>query len=125
MLILRVGTIPLRANEALMLHHARMSAEHCATGREALEFLRLYDYDLMLIDLELSDMPGHEAIRLARAAGLSTPSIVLAETATPAIRAKVLDSGADDFVMMPCDPDEQRFDVVRHIRKLRREFLFG
>ena len=70
MLVLRVGQNSIcGGNDAQLFRKHRMSSEHCETGRESLEFLRLYDYDLVLMDLDLPDMQGHEAIRLARAAG--------------------------------------------------------
>lgn len=107
MLILRVGQASIcGGNDTLLLRKHGISSEHTETGRDSLEFLRLYDYDLVLMDLDLPDMPGHEAIRLVRAAGLSTPCIVLAHAATPQIKVKTLDQGADDFVMTPCHSEE-------------------
>jgi two-component system cell cycle response regulator CtrA len=117
MLVLRVGRNSIcGGDDAQLFHTHRINSEHCETGREALEFLRLYDYDLLLMDLELPDMLGHEAIRLARTAGLSTPSIVLAETASPLIKVKTLDQGADDFVTTPCHPEE----LVARVRAVVR-----
>ena len=76
MLILRVGRISISGgNDTQLLRKHGISIEHTESGRDSLEFLRLYDYDLVLMDLELPDMPGHEAIRLARAAGLATPTL--------------------------------------------------
>jgi two-component system, cell cycle response regulator CtrA len=107
MLILRVGRLAISGtNDAQLLRKSGISSEHCETGRDSLEFLRLYDYDLVLMDLDLPDMPGHEAIRLARAAGLSTPAIVLTESTAPVGRVKALDQGADDVVTVPCHSDE-------------------
>src|ERR1700689_715440 len=105
MLILRVGGRSIcGGNDAQLLRKHGISIEHCESGRDSLEFLRLYDYDLVLMDLDLPDMSGHEAIRLARSAGFATPSIVLAETASPLTKVKALDQGADDFITTPCHP---------------------
>ena len=107
MLVLRVGRLSIcGGNDAQFLRKHGISVEHTETGRDALEFLRLYDYDLVLIDLDLPDMQGYETIRLARTAGLATPSIVLAEITSPQVKVKALDQGADDFVTVPCHPDE-------------------
>jgi two-component system cell cycle response regulator CtrA len=107
MLILRVGPLPVDTDKAARSWALRgFALEHCETGRESLEYLRLYDYDLVLMDLDLPDMPAQEAVRLARKAGFATPSIILAERASPAVRAEALDGGADDFVLMPCDQAE-------------------
>src|SRR5271156_3396346 len=92
MLILRVGRLSIcGGNDAQLLRKHGISSEHCESGRDSLEFLRLYDYDLVLMDQDLPDMPGHEAIRLARASGLATPSIILAEAAAPQVKVKALD----------------------------------
>jgi two-component system cell cycle response regulator CtrA len=107
MLVLRVGQNSIcGGNDAQLFRRHGISSEHCETGRETLEFLRLYDYDLVLMDLDLPDMQGHEAIRLARAAGFAIPSIILAESAAPLIKIKALDQGADDFITTPCHPEE-------------------
>jgi len=107
MLVLRAGHIPIaNAGDAEFLRKHGIASEHADTGREALEFLRLYEYDLLLVDLDLPDIPGHEVIRLARAAGVATPTIVLATGASPQVRVRALDQGADDFVLAPCDPGE-------------------
>jgi two-component system cell cycle response regulator CtrA len=118
MLILRVGRLSIcGGNDAQLLRKHGISVEHTESGRDSLEFLRLYDYDLVLMDLDLPDMPGHEAIRLARAAGLATPSIVLAETASPQVKVKALDQGADDFVTTPCHPEELLARVRAVVRR--------
>ena len=118
MLILRVGRLSIcGGNDAQLLRKHGISSEHTESGRDSLEFLRLYDYDLVLMDLDLPDMPGHEAIRLARAAGLSTPSIILAEAAAPQVKVKALDQGADDFVTTPCHPEELLARVRAVVRR--------
>jgi two-component system cell cycle response regulator CtrA len=108
MMVLRVGQgSPTGKDNVQSLATDGIRCEHCESGREALERLRLFDYDLVLIDLELPDMPGHETIRLARTNGRATPCIVLAAAAAGVrMKVKALDHGADDFVTTPCDPGE-------------------
>jgi two-component system cell cycle response regulator CtrA len=118
MLILQVGQTSISgANDTQLLRKHGISSEHCDTGRESLDFLRLYEYDLVLIDLNLPDMAGHEVIRLARAAGLATPCIILAENTSAQIRIKALDQGADDVVTMPCHPEELLARVRAVVRR--------
>ena len=122
MLMLRTGKISIGNGDGTRLARDHdISSEHCESGREMLARLALYDYDILLIDLDLPDMPGHEAIRLARAAGHSTPCIVLASTdsATWRIKVKALDQGADDIVVMPCDPTELSARVSAVVRRGR------
>jgi two-component system cell cycle response regulator CtrA len=118
MLVLRVGRATLcRGDHDLAALKARgISCEYAASGREGLEFLRLYDYDLLLVDLHLEDLPGHELVRIARAAGHMVPAVALADAATAQAKARILDQGADDFVTTPCDPDE----LVARIRAVVR-----
>jgi two-component system cell cycle response regulator CtrA len=117
MLILQVGKTSISgANDTQLLRKHGISGEHCDTGRESLDFLRLYDYDLVLIDLALPDMAGHEVIRLVRAAGIATPCIILAENTSAHTRIKALDQGADDVVTMPCHPEE----VLARVRAVVR-----
>jgi two-component system, cell cycle response regulator CtrA len=107
MLILRVGPITYRGNtDTKHLRDCGISSEYVETGHEALELMRLFDYDLILIDLHLADMLGNDMIRMAHAAGSSTPTIILAGRTTVEVMAKALNDGADDFIRLPADPNE-------------------
>jgi two-component system, cell cycle response regulator CtrA len=107
MLVLRVGNSPFMvgsAQEALERHG--ISSECAISGRAALEFIRLYNYDLVLMDLQQSDVPAHEVVRMMRAASLKIPVMVVSDAATSEAKVKVLDQGADDFLVTPCDTQE-------------------
>lgn len=108
MLVLRVGKTSFGrgGNDLTVLRHHGVRSEHAETGRDALDFLRLYEYDLVLMDLRLSDVPGHEVVRMMRAAEFNVPVLMLADTATPQAKAKALDQGADDFITTPCETEE-------------------
>ena len=76
MLVLRVGNAPFcrGGNQAVPASQHGIRSEQAASGREALEFLRLYDYDLVLMDLHLSGRSRlrgrpHDARRVAADAG--------------------------------------------------------
>jgi two-component system cell cycle response regulator CtrA len=89
MLVLRVGhTTFCRGGNDLVLRQHGIRSEQAASGREALEFLRLYDYDLVLMDLQLPDVPAYEVVRMMRAASLKMPVVILSDTAT--VQAKVI-----------------------------------
>jgi|SRR6185312_10773944 len=108
MLVLRVGNSACcrGGNDLVILRQHGVRGEHAESGRDALDFLRLYEYDLVLMDLHLSDMPGHEVVRMMRAADFKVPVLMLADTATAQQKAKALDQGADDFIVTPCDVQE-------------------
>jgi two-component system cell cycle response regulator CtrA len=113
----------------MVLRKRGLNCERAETGREALEYLKTYDYDVALIDLLLPDMPGYEVLRIARTQGLSTPALILADTATAQVRTKSLDQGADDFIVMPCETDElmarMRAVVRRSQGHIRSALRFG
>jgi two-component system cell cycle response regulator CtrA len=107
MLILRVGNSPfiLDTVGATLRKHG-ISSECALSGREALEFLRLYDYDLVLMDHQLSDVPAQEVVRMMRAASLRVPVAIMSGDATVQAKVRALDQGADDFLSSPCDAAE-------------------
>ncbi len=117
MLVLRVGHAPFcRAGSEMVLQQHGIRTEQAISGREALEFLRLYDYDLVLMDLHLPDVPAYEVVRMMRAASLKTPVVIMSDTASVQTKVKALDQGADDFLVTPCDAEE----VLARIRAVVR-----
>jgi two-component system, cell cycle response regulator CtrA len=120
MLILHVGEKPFRrAGDAETVRQHGVRAEHVATGEEALEFLRLYEYDIVLLDLDLPDITGHELIRRMRAAGMMVPVLAFSDVVCARIRVQALDLGADDFLSGPCDMDE----LLARMRAIVRRML--
>lgn len=119
MLVLRVGhsSICRGGNDMATLRARGLTIEEAATGRDALAFLRSYEFDLVLVDAHLQDMPGHELIRLARAARFNVPAVVVADTATAQAKARALDQGADDFIITPCDIEELMARVRAVVRR--------
>lgn len=118
-LILRVGrsSIFRGGNDLAVLRRHGINSERAETGRDALDYLKLYDYDAVLIDLHLPDMPGHEVIRLARALDIVTPALITADMAAPATKARALDQGADDFIITPSEPEELLARVRAVVRR--------
>jgi two-component system cell cycle response regulator CtrA len=107
MLILQVGTKPLRRVEDLQeLRRRGVNRESAGTAAEAMEFLRLYRFDALVLDLNLRDMSGLDLIRRIRAAGCHSPILAIAEGNDPAPRVKALDLGADDVLDAYCAIDE-------------------
>ncbi len=107
MLLLQIGTKPLRrAEDAQEMRRRGLNREHAGTGAEAMEFLRLYRFDAILLDLELRDMPALDLIRHVRASGCQTPIVCIASESDPMVRVKALDLGADDVLSLFCPTDE-------------------
>ena len=80
--------------------------EQVNLGREALELLRLYDYDVIMCDARLSDMASGEFLRQVRMSGTSVPVLMLLDDSSRNLKVLLLDQGADDVVVTPCEPDE-------------------
>ena len=119
MLVLRVGNTPFcrGGNDLNLLRQQGVRSELAESGRDALDFLRLYEYDLVLMDLHLADVPAHEVVRMIRAADFKVPVVILADAATVQTKVRVLDQGADDFVTVPCDVEELMARIRAVVRR--------
>ncbi|HTS92490.1 MAG TPA: response regulator transcription factor [Stellaceae bacterium] len=75
-------------------------------GEDGLEIGKLYDYDLIILDLMLPDMDGYEVLRRLRAARVRTPIMILSGLSQLDHKLKALGIGADDFITKPFDRRE-------------------
>jgi DNA-binding response OmpR family regulator len=90
------------ALSAVLARHG-MGVRRVARGREAFGALR--GVELVLLDLGLPDVDGMEVCRRVRAA-VDVPLIILTARAGVGERVLALHSGADDYVVKPCDVGE-------------------
>ena len=77
-----------------------------SSGKAALELLSEQPPDLVILDLGLPDMQGHELLRAVRERNDSVPIVVLSSRDDEAGKVQALDSGADDYVTKPFGMDE-------------------
>lgn len=91
---------------SLMLKAVGAVIDHSESGEEALELLRHYDYDVVLLDLVLPDIEGYEVVRRMRIARNDTPVLILSGMTRPQAKVKGLGMGADDFITKPFDKAE-------------------
>ena len=77
-----------------------------SSGKMALELLSEQPPDVIILDLGLPDMQGHELLRMMRARNDSVPIVVLSSRDDEAGKVQALDSGADDYVTKPFGMDE-------------------
>jgi two-component system, OmpR family, KDP operon response regulator KdpE len=77
-----------------------------SSGKTALELLRDHTPDLIILDLGLPDMQGHELLRTMRAGNDRVPIVVLSSRDDEAGKVQALDAGADDYVTKPFGMDE-------------------
>jgi two-component system cell cycle response regulator CtrA len=86
-------------------------------GEDGLEIGKLYDYDLIILDLMLPDMDGYEVLRRFRAAHIATPVLILSGLNEIADKVKGLGFGADDYLTKPFNKNELIARVQAIIRR--------
>jgi two-component system cell cycle response regulator CtrA len=75
-------------------------------GEDGLEIGKLYDYDIIILDLMLPDIDGYEVLRRMRAAKIQTPILILSGLSGLDEKIKGLGFGADDYLTKPFDKRE-------------------
>ena len=90
----------------LMLRSGGLIVDTTDTGEEALELVKHYDYDIVVLDLMLPDMEGYEVVRRMRSARMETPVLILSGLSRPGAKVKGFGMGADDFISKPFDKAE-------------------
>ncbi|MGO4854734.1 response regulator transcription factor CtrA [Phaeovulum sp. W22_SRMD_FR3] len=90
----------------LMLTHANLNVYCTDLGEEGIDLAKLYDYDLILLDLNLPDMNGHEVLRQLRLARVDTPILILSGADDTENKIKGFGFGADDYMTKPFHREE-------------------
>jgi DNA-binding response OmpR family regulator len=93
-----------------------MTVDAVATVEEARAALALARYDLILLDLALPDGYGGDLLRSLRNTGQATPVLVATARGDVTDRVKLLNAGADDYLVKPFSLDE----LLARIRALLR-----
>ena len=90
----------------LMLSHANLNVYCTDLGEEGMDLAKIYDYDLILLDLNLPDMNGHEVLRQLRLARVETPILILSGADDTENKIKGFGFGADDYLTKPFHREE-------------------
>ena len=90
----------------LMLTHANLNVYATDLGEEGIDLAKLYDYDLILLDINLPDMNGHEVLRQLRLSKIDTPILILSGDDDTESKLKGFGFGADDYMTKPFHREE-------------------
>jgi len=90
----------------LMLNSERFNVYTTDTGEEGLDLGKLYDYDIILLDLHLPDMNGYEVLKKLRISKVETPILILSGLGNIEDKVRGLGFGADDYLVKPFHKDE-------------------
>ncbi|MDB2407024.1 response regulator transcription factor [Jannaschia sp.] len=90
----------------MMLGSANLNVYSTDMGEEGIDLARLYDYDLILLDLNLPDMNGHEVLKQLRLSRIETPILILSGSDDTENKIKGFGFGADDYMTKPFHRDE-------------------
>jgi two-component system cell cycle response regulator CtrA len=75
-------------------------------GEEGIDLAKLYDYDLILLDLVLPDIKGHDVLRQLRVARIDTPILILSGETDTENKLRGFGAGADDYLTKPFHREE-------------------
>ena len=86
-------------------------------GREAQAWIAAQEYDIILLDLGLPDIDGAHLLKGLRASGKKVPVLVLSAREIVDERVRLLNLGADDYVVKPIALDELEARIRSLIRR--------
>lgn len=101
----------------IMLKKEGMIVDTTDLGEDGLEIGKLYDYDIIILDLMLPDINGYEVLKRLRAAKINTPVLILSSLAAPDEKIKGLCSGADDYLTKPFNKGELLARIQAVVRR--------
>ncbi|WP_068827873.1 response regulator transcription factor [Pseudomonas sp. BMS12] len=116
-LLLVEDNVPLADELLADLGRQGYAVDWLADGRDALHQGASEPYDLIVLDLGLPGKPGLEVLREWRAAGLTTPVLVLTARSSWAERIDGLKAGADDYLSKPFHPEELALRIQSLLRR--------
>lgn len=104
---------------AAMLKSESFVIDTAYLGEDGLEIGKIYDYDIILLDLMLPDIDGYEVIRKLRAANIDTLILILSGLTDMTHKVRGLGVGADDYLTKPFQKNELVARIQAIIRRAK------
>ena len=101
----------------LMLKSEDYVCDSTDLGEDGLDIGKIYDYDLIILDLMLPDIDGFEVLRRMRTARVRTPILILSGLSQSDDKVKALTAGADDYLTKPFDKEELLARIQAIVRR--------
>ncbi|AHA27884.1 response regulator transcription factor CtrA [Candidatus Liberibacter americanus] len=103
----------------LMLKSENFNVYVTNLGEEGVDLGKIYDYDIILLDINLPDISGYEVLRTLRAAKITTPVCILSGMSSIDDKVRGLESGADDYIGKPLNKSELVARIHAIVRRSR------
>jgi DNA-binding response OmpR family regulator len=112
----------IRLIAKMLLEKEGFKVLEAENGAVAMEIARRERPDLMLVDLQMPEMDGFQVVEMMRGEEslLSIPVVVLTSETSAAVETRVLEMGADDYVMKPFEPEVLISRVRAAFRRIAR-----
>lgn len=98
----------------LVLSEYGHTVTHCLTGEDGLREIKRRVYDLILLDMKLSDIDGTRVLEYIRENKVSAPVIVMTGYSTLSNALAAMKLGAADYLAKPFSEDEL-FQVIEQL----------
>ncbi|MFY7958993.1 MAG: response regulator transcription factor CtrA [Elsteraceae bacterium] len=102
---------------SVMLNALGYVVDVADSGEDGMQIGRLYDYDVIILDLMLPDMDGYDVLRRFRKAGVDTPILILSGLLETDNKIKGFGFGADDYLTKPFDKGELAARIKAIVRR--------
>jgi two-component system, cell cycle response regulator CtrA len=103
----------------LMLKSGNFVVYTTNLGEDGIDLSKVYEYDIIILDLNLPDMSGFEVLRTLRASKVNTPTLILSGLAGIEDKIKALGGGADGYMTKPFHKDELVARIHSIVRRYR------
>jgi two-component system cell cycle response regulator CtrA len=116
-LLIAAADVCIAASLKVILGKDDFICDTIELGEDVLLFSRLYDYDMILIDLTLADVHGYKILQQLRGAQVHTPALIISARSDLDEKVKLLHLGADDFLTKPFEGRELTARILAIVRR--------